>query len=143
MLRKWGTQGLVQTLIAKIEAKFGFPSIVKLHSPRNFFPTCAGQLLYGGEFREKLGRRAPGSTMPDRYDRAECATELRVRAEIIEKIQRGRRPTKPFEIPDSWECKRKTKTAERKKTRVPIPKHLKHPKRRRPRWSRTFTITSK
>ena len=37
--------------------------------------------------------------MPDRYDRAECATELRLRAGIIGEIQDGWRPTKSFEIP--------------------------------------------
>lgn len=37
--------------------------------------------------------------MPDRYDRAECATELRVRAEIIGPIQDGWRPAKSFGIP--------------------------------------------
>ena len=39
--------------------------------------------------------------MPDRYDRAECATELRLRAEILEKIRRGWRPAAAFETPVS------------------------------------------
>ena len=94
-----GTQGVVQAAISRIEEKYGYPKAIELHSPRNFFATCAGQLLYGREFREKLGRWAPGSIMPGRYDRAECATELRSRSEIIGKIREGWRPSKSFEIP--------------------------------------------
>ena len=98
-----------------MEELFGFPKSVQLHSARNFFATCAGQLLYGREFREKLGRWTAGSLMPDRYDRAECATELRLRSEIIEKLNSGWRPTKAYEVPpttlaDERLCKNENKT---------------------------------
>ena len=39
--------------------------------------------------------------MPDHYDRAVCAAELRVRAEILEKISDGWRPTKEYEVPNT------------------------------------------
>ena len=39
--------------------------------------------------------------MPDRYDRVECATELRLRSVIIEKIRPGWKPTKAFEVPST------------------------------------------
>ena len=97
--RKRGTDGVVRNAIARMESKFGFWDVVKLHSPRNFFATCAGQILYSREHREKLGRWAPCSVMPDRYDRAVCATELRLRSEILAKIRDGCCPAKPFEVP--------------------------------------------
>ena len=97
--KKRGTFGVVKTAISRIEKMLGFEKNAQLRSARNFFTTCAGQLLYGREFREKLGRWTPGSIMPDRYDRAECATELRLRSEIIAKIQGGWKPTKAFEVP--------------------------------------------
>ena len=38
--------------------------------------------------------------MPDKYDRAICATELRLRNEILEKVRtESWRPTDSFEIP--------------------------------------------
>ena len=36
--------------------------------------------------------------MPDRYDKATCAAELRIRTEIINKIREGWRPQKAFEV---------------------------------------------
>ena len=45
--------------------------------------------------------------MPDRYDRAECATELRIRSEIIDKIKRGWRPTRALEVPNNMEMQEK------------------------------------
>lgn len=41
----------------------------------------------------------PGSLMPDRYGRAVCAAELRLRDEILAKIRDGRKPSGPFETP--------------------------------------------
>ena len=38
--------------------------------------------------------------MPDKYDRAVCATELRIRSEIITKVNNGWRPCREYELPD-------------------------------------------
>ena len=97
--KKRGTSGVVKAAIDRIEKILGFEKSFQLHSARNFPTACAVQLLYGREFREKLGRWAPGSVMPDRYDRAECATELRLRSEIIAKIQVGGNPPKLSKYP--------------------------------------------
>ena len=112
--RKRGTFGVVKAAISRMEALFGFPKSVQLHCARNFFATCAGQLLYGREFREKLGRRTAGSLMPGRYDRAECAAELRLRSEIMDKLNSGWRPTKAYEVPpttisDERRCEKENK----------------------------------
>ena len=56
-------------------------------------------ITFSREDREKLGRWAPGSLMPDRYDRATCTTELRLRNEILERIRSGWEPTNSFETP--------------------------------------------
>ena len=97
--KRKATFGVVRAAIAKIEVICGFGKSAHLHSARNFFATCASQLLYSRENREKLGRWTAGSAMPDRYDRAECATELRLRSEILARIQNGWKPTKAFEVP--------------------------------------------
>ena len=39
--------------------------------------------------------------MPDLYDRATCATELRLMGEITPKIREGRKPAGPFGVPNS------------------------------------------
>ena len=85
--KRRATHGVAQAAFARICEKFGFEKGLTLRSPRNWFATCAGKLLYPREHREKLGRWAPCSIMPDHYDRAVCTTELRVRAEIIQKFQ--------------------------------------------------------
>ena len=100
-LKRQATHGVAQAALSRIEERFGFPKGCKLHSPRNWFATCAGQLLYPREQRERLGRWAPGSVMPDHYDKAVCATELRLRSEIIGKITGGWRPSAAFEVPNS------------------------------------------
>ena len=45
--------------------------------------------------------------MPDHYDRAECATELRLRSGILDKIRGGWRHTKAFEVPPSMGMQRR------------------------------------
>ena len=75
------------------------PSDITLHSPRNFLATCANQLGWAREERETLGRWAPGSSMPNRYDMAARATELRLRYNVLETIRKGWRPADAFEIP--------------------------------------------
>ena len=98
--KKRATHGVAQAALARICGNSGFEKGYTLHSPRNWFSTCAGQLLYTREHREKLGRWAPGSVMPDHYDKAVCATELRLRSEITQRINNGWRPSKEYEIPD-------------------------------------------
>ena len=89
--KKEATRGSVQSTITKIEKGFGFKFGIRIHSPRAWRATLSKQLLYSREGREKLGRWAPGSLMPDLYDRATCATELRLRGEITQRLRRGGR----------------------------------------------------
>ena len=44
--------------------------------------------------------------MPDRYDRATCVTELRLRNEIVDQIADGWRPQIAFEVPQKPGAKR-------------------------------------
>ena len=98
--RRVGTHGTVQAVLTMLGEKVGLKSNLKLHSPRTFFATCAGQLRFSREEREKLGRWAPGSVMPERYDRAVCVTELRIRDDIVSRIVRdGWRPEASFAVP--------------------------------------------
>ena len=103
MKRRVVTNGIAQHALARIEAHLKYDLKLKLHSPRNFFATCASRLRFPLEERGKLGRRAKGSVMPDRYGRALCATELRLRGDVINRINRGWRPTGAFEVPPSQE----------------------------------------
>ena len=96
---KIGTAGTTQAAIQRLEKFFGVSLGLKIHSPRTWAATCANQLLYSREDREKLGRWAPGSLMPDVYDRAVCVTELRLRDQILEKIRNGWSPSQSFETP--------------------------------------------
>ena len=97
---KKSTAGAVQATLSRLETLLGFNLKLKIHSPRSWVATCAHQLLYPREDREKLGRWNPGSLMPDLYDRSVCATELRLRDEIFEKIRSGVwKPTNAFETP--------------------------------------------
>ena len=102
-IKRRATYGVAQAAFRRLTALFGFEGKFTLRSPRNWFTTCAGQLLYSREHREKLGRWAPGSVMPDHYDRAVCATELRLRNEIIAKLNLGWRPSKEYETPTALE----------------------------------------
>ena len=90
--------GAAQAQLSKLETALDYPTPAKVHSFRNWAPTCADQLRFPREERERLGRWAPGSAMPDRYDKAVCATELRLRNEILEKIRPGWRPRNEFEL---------------------------------------------
>ena len=95
------TRGIVQAALTKLEKEFGFDCALKIHSPRSWHATLAKQLLYSREDREKLGHWAPGSLMPDLYDRATCATELRLRDEILQRIREGWAPAGPYEVPNT------------------------------------------
>ena len=97
---KISTVGAVQAALSRLGTLLGFSLKLKIRSPRAWFATCAHQLLYPREDREKLGRWDPGSLMPDRYDRSVCAIELRLRDEISERIRKGVwKPTNAFETP--------------------------------------------
>ena len=71
-----------------------------LRSARNWFPTCASQLGWSEDDRRKLGHWAPGSYMMEKYDRAICTTELRLRSSIFGMITDKKwEPTPAFEVP--------------------------------------------
>ena len=71
-----------------------------LHSPRNWFPSCDGQLGWTLPERRKIGRRGVKTYMPDKYDRAVCTAELRLRGTILQKIAtEAWVPTAAFEVP--------------------------------------------
>ena len=115
---KTSTAGTVQAALSRVEILLGFSMKLKIHSPRAWFATCAHQLLYPREDREKLGRWDPGSLMPDLYDRSACATELRLRGEILERIRKGVwKPTNAFETPSQ------EKTIKKKPSRHRLVRH--------------------
>ena len=75
------------------------PERYTLHSGKNFYPTCGGQLRMEREKRNKLGHWATLSSMAERYDRSTCSTELQLRSDILKAISEGWAPVKSFEIP--------------------------------------------
>ena len=94
-----GTHGAVLACLRNLEKTLGFNTGCTLHSFRARYATCANQLAFKREDRGKLGRWAAGSVMPDRYDRATCATELRLRNEVVAQVLDGWRPQVAFEVP--------------------------------------------
>lgn len=92
------------------------------------------ELLYGREIRETLGLWVAGSRMPDRYDRAGRATELRLRAETTQKINSGWMPTKAYEVPPKQQIDEELQKKENETTDSETPPHT-HPKHRRQRTS--------
>ena len=90
---------MTQASLTRLEKKLGFDSHLKLHSPRNWFPTAANQLLMEPDKREHLGRWKKGSVMPELYDKTVCVTELAIRNQILDKIDQGWLPCASFEIP--------------------------------------------
>ena len=97
-LGRIANNGVVQAQLSKIEEFLGFPKSSELHSFRNWAPTVANQLRFPREERERLGHWAPRSITPDRYGKAVCATELRLRNEILTKVRSGWRPQDAFEL---------------------------------------------
>ena len=93
---------MVLKLFRAMCAKLGFPdSGCTLHSPKNWFASCAGQLGWVDEQKCKLGRWDPGSKMPGTYDRTVCTAELYMRNSILERINsQGWARTQEFEIPN-------------------------------------------
>ena len=90
---------MVLACFRNLENALWFDSGCTLHSFRSWLATCANQLAFKREDREKLGRWSAGPVMPDRYDRATCATELRLRNEIVAQVADGRRPQVALEVP--------------------------------------------
>ena len=90
--------GLVQNKLIKIARELGYSDKINLHPFRGWAPTCASQLNFPREDRGKLGHWAPGSIMPERYDKAICATELKLRDTIFSKLRSGWRPQHAFQV---------------------------------------------
>ena len=65
----------------------GFGEKFTPRSTRDVLPTWAARVGWNKEGRHSLGRRPPNSEMPTWYDRAVRNTELRLRNEIIQKVQ--------------------------------------------------------
>ena len=75
------------------------PERYTLHSGKNFYPTCGGQMRMEREKRNKLGHWATLSSMAERYDRSTCSTELQLRNDILSAIKEGWAPVESFQIP--------------------------------------------
>ena len=94
------TNGMALAGLKSLITTVGRTDRVSLHSFRGWLPTCASQLQFAREKREKLGRWSANSAMPELYDRAVCATELALRNDILRSItEDGWRPAPSFEIP--------------------------------------------
>ena len=91
-------RGVVQEKLDVIAKELGFTARFKLHSFLNWAPTCARQLRIRREERELIGNWAPGSKMPDRYDKSVCSTELKIMESILQQVRSGRRHQKDFEV---------------------------------------------
>ena len=89
-----------QHAIRRAELHLGFPPMLTRHSPRTWFATCARQLLVSKGERNMLGHWAPNSDMPEHYDRAYCATELRIRNSVFLRVADGWVPARAFEVPN-------------------------------------------
>ena len=83
----------------RLDKLCGFGEKFTLRSPRDVLPTWGAQLGWRKEDRTALGRRAPISEMPNRFDRAVCNTELRLRNEIIQRENEGWKPSASFDLP--------------------------------------------
>ena len=97
--RRCATFGFAQSQLARLEAKIGFAKACKSHTFRGWGPTCDSQLRYSREGRGELGHWAPGGVMPDRYDKATCAPELKMRDGIFGEVRSGWRLKKAS---DAW-----------------------------------------
>ena len=115
------TNGGAQACFNQLEKVFGLKTGRTLRPPRTWFATCANRLASKREVREKLGRWSAGSLMPGRYDRATCATELRLRSDIVNKVADGRRPQGAFGIPGK---KKMRKRGERREIRIVYCVHI-------------------
>ena len=98
-LDKKATRCAVQATLNRLMADIGCAVTLTTHSPRSWYAELAKQLLYTRGDKGNLGHWDPGVLMPDRYDRAARAEELRLRDEIFAKIRDGWVPPGPFETP--------------------------------------------
>ena len=96
--KRSASYGLVQGELRKIAIELGYTTKYTLHSFRAWAPTCSSQLNFPREDRGRLGHWAPGSLMPNRYDKAICATELKLRDQIFTRIRGGWRPLHAFQV---------------------------------------------
>ena len=78
---------------------WGYGDKFLLRIPSAFLPTWADQLGWRKEGHADLGRWGPNSEMPNWYGRAARNAELRLRNEIIQKVQQWRKPAGAFELP--------------------------------------------
>ena len=60
-----------------------------LHSPKNLFPAVGNQMDFNQKELNIIGHWSSSSKMPERYDRAVCATELLLRNTIIPNFVSG------------------------------------------------------
>ena len=88
--------------------KAGVEGDYTLHSPRFYLPGLAGQVGMSMEQRRTLGHWGPNSNMPVRYDQARCCTELRMKADIWQRLALGWEPAKDFHIPTPPEIQKTT-----------------------------------
>ena len=72
-----------------------------LHSPKNLFPTAANQMNFDRRELNIIGNWSSPSRMPERYDRAVCATELLLRNTIIQRFVSGWGLTPSFHLPET------------------------------------------
>ena len=83
------SSGTIHALLAKTELAKCFPKLLKLRCHTSRFATCARQLLYQKGQREVPAQWKPGRETPNHYDRAECATERRLRRKISRRVGEG------------------------------------------------------
>ena len=80
--------------------KAGFPKTKHtLRSPRNAFNTFAAKLGWTRADRAMIGRLSTRSDVPNKYDRAKCVTELRLRYDVVSRIKNGWAPSCDFDLP--------------------------------------------
>ena len=70
-----------------------------LHTPKNFLPSCATELSFSVDGRNRLCHWQTGSAMCERYDRSTCTQELLLRSTILQNISEGWKPVGPFSVP--------------------------------------------
>ena len=95
--------------------KAGVEGDYTLHSPRFYLPGLAGQVGMSMEQRRTLGHWGPSSNMPVRYDQARCCTELRMKADIWQRLALGWEPVEDFHIPEPPDIQRTTEDMEKQR----------------------------
>ena len=72
-----------------------------LRPPKNLFPIAANQMNFDQRELNIIGHWSSSSRIPERYDRAVCATELLLRNAIIQKFVSGWDLTPSFHLPET------------------------------------------